>query len=105
MTKLICVIGATGNQGGSVAQRFSQDDNYRVRGITRNPDSPAAQKLAAQGIEVVKADLDDVDSLIKAFEGANVIFSVTNYWFVVPRAHPVTAPLFPRLSRETLLTS
>ncbi len=82
MGKLICVIGVTGNQGGSVAQRFLQDSNYRVRGITRNPDSPAAQKLATQGIEIVKADLDDVDSLIAAFEGANAIFSVTNYWSV-----------------------
>jgi nucleoside-diphosphate-sugar epimerase len=80
MAKLICVIGVTGNQGGSVAQRFLQDPNYRVRGMTRNPTSPAAQKLAAQGIEIVKADLDDVSSLVKAFEGANVIFSVTNYW-------------------------
>lgn len=82
MAKLICVIGVTGNQGGSVARRFLQDPNYRVRGITRNPESEAAKQLANQGVEVVKADLDDVDSLIKAFQGANVIFSVTNYWFV-----------------------
>jgi NmrA-like family len=80
MTKLICVIGVTGNQGGSVAQRFLQDPNYRVRGITRNPASPAAQKLATQGVEIVTADLDDAKSLVAAFSGANVIFSVTNYW-------------------------
>ncbi|WEW59738.1 hypothetical protein PRK78_005218 [Emydomyces testavorans] len=80
MTKLICVVGVTGNQGGSVAQRFVKDPNYRVRGLTRNPDSTAAQKLAAEGIEIVKADLDDVNTLIPAFAGANVIFSVTNYW-------------------------
>jgi hypothetical protein len=80
MTKLICVIGVTGNQGGSVAQRFLQDPSYRVRGITRNPASPAAQKLAAQGAEIVKADLDDAKSLEAAFSGANLIFSVTNYW-------------------------
>ena len=82
MSKLICVIGATGNQGGSVVERFLLDTNYRVRGITRNPDSPAAQKLAAKGVEIVKADLNDVDSLVSAFQGANAIFSVTNYWFV-----------------------
>jgi hypothetical protein len=29
---------------------------------------------------MVRADLDDVDSLKAAFAGANVIFSVTNYW-------------------------
>jgi hypothetical protein len=80
MTKLICVVGITGNQGGSVAHRFLQDPQYRIRGITRNPASPAAQKLAAQGVEIVAADLDDVTSLISAFSGANLIFSVTNYW-------------------------
>jgi nucleoside-diphosphate-sugar epimerase len=80
MTKLVVVIGVTGNQGGSVAARFLKDPNWRIRGITRNPASPAAQSLAAQGIEIVQADLDDVNTLIPAFNGANLIFSVTNYW-------------------------
>jgi len=78
--KLIVVVGATGNQGGAVARRFVQDPRYAVRGLTRNPSSPAAQELAALGIEVVQAELDDVKSLEAAFAGANVIFSVTNYW-------------------------
>lgn len=77
--KLICVVGATGNQGGSVARRFHKA-GFRVRGLTRDPSSTSAQKLAAEGIDVVQADLEDVDSLIAAFKGANVIFSVTNYW-------------------------
>src|SRR5690606_360177 len=77
--KLICVVGATGNQGGSVARRFKQA-GFRVRGLCRNPASPAAQALSAEGIEVARAELDDVSTLITAFEGANVIFSVTNYW-------------------------
>lgn len=80
MTKLICIVGVTGNQGGSVAQKFLRDPNYRVRGITRHPSSEAAQKLAAQGVEVVAADLDDPASLATAFSGANLVFSVTNYW-------------------------
>ncbi|KAJ3571974.1 hypothetical protein NPX13_g5199 [Xylaria arbuscula] len=80
MPKLICVIGVTGNQGGSVAQRFLKDPNFKVRGLTRNPDSEKAQELAAQGIEIVQAELNDVQSLINAFKGANLIFSVTQYW-------------------------
>ncbi|KAM7185740.1 hypothetical protein V8F20_011677 [Naviculisporaceae sp. PSN 640] len=78
--KLIVVVGATGNQGGSVARRFLQDPTYKVRGLTRNPSSPAAQDLAALGAEMVTAELDDVNTLIPAFAGANVIFSVTQYW-------------------------
>lgn len=77
--KLICVIGATGNQGGSVARRFLAA-GFRVRGLTRDPSSSASKKLAAEGIEVVKADLNDVESLKLVFKNANVIFSVTNYW-------------------------
>jgi len=80
MGKLVCVVGVTGNQGGSVAARFSKEPDIHVRGLTRNPSSPAAQKLAAQGIEIVQADLDEPESLQSAFAGANIIFSVTNYW-------------------------
>ncbi|KAL2277071.1 hypothetical protein FJTKL_00211 [Diaporthe vaccinii] len=80
--KLVVVIGATGNQGGSVARRFLREgpDRFRVRGLTRDPGSGPAKDLAALGAEVVRADLNDVQSLKAAFEGANVIFSVTNYW-------------------------
>jgi len=78
--KLIVVVGATGNQGGSVARRFLQDPQYAVRGLTRNPESPASKELAALGAEMVKAELEDVESLKAAFKGANVIFSVTQYW-------------------------
>ncbi|KAK3301810.1 uncharacterized protein B0T15DRAFT_324014 [Chaetomium strumarium] len=77
---LLVVVGATGNQGGSVARRFLQDGRYAVRGLTRDPSSPAARELAALGAEMVRADLDDVASLEAAFRGANLIFSVTNYW-------------------------
>ncbi|KFA80046.1 hypothetical protein S40288_01828 [Stachybotrys chartarum IBT 40288] len=78
-SKLICVVGATGNQGGSVARRFLAA-GFRVRGLTRNTASPTAQALSAAGIEVVAADLADPASLAAAFRGANVIFSVTNFW-------------------------
>ncbi|KAE8145442.1 NAD(P)-binding protein [Aspergillus avenaceus] len=78
--KVICVIGVTGNQGSSVAQRFIQDPTYHVRGLTRDPSSSKAQELAAQGIEVVQANLDEVSTLQVVFAGANIIFSVTNYW-------------------------
>ena len=74
------MVGATGNQGGSVARRFLQDPQYAVRGLTRDPSSAAAKELAALGADMVQCDLDDVKSLEAAFAGANIIFSVTNYW-------------------------
>ncbi|GFN11733.1 hypothetical protein AtubIFM55763_004867 [Aspergillus tubingensis] len=79
-TKLIVVTGVTGVQGGSVARLFAQDPNWRVRGITRHPDKPANASLREAGIELVAGDYDDVDSLDRAFNGANAIFGTTDFW-------------------------
>lgn len=78
--KVIAVIGATGQQGGSVARRFLQSGNFHVRALTRSPTSPAAQALASLGAEIVRTDLFDIASLKEAVRGVNVVFSVTNYW-------------------------
>lgn len=79
--KLAVVVGATGGQGGSVvASLLKAPETYKVRGLTRNTSSDAAKALIAKGVEVVAADLNDVDSLTKAFEGASYIFGVTNFF-------------------------
>ncbi|QKV74251.1 NmrA/HSCARG family protein [Amycolatopsis sp. Hca4] len=80
--KIIAVVGATGQQGGGLARAILDDPERRfaLRAITRNPDSPAAQALAARGAEVVAADLDDESSLTKAFEGAYGAYLVTAFW-------------------------
>ncbi|KAH8588128.1 hypothetical protein B0O99DRAFT_693748 [Bisporella sp. PMI_857] len=80
MTKLVVVVGATGGQGGSVVSAFLKDSNFRVRGVTRNPNSEKARALAARGVEIVVADQKDPASLEKAFEDAHVIFTVTDYY-------------------------
>ncbi|KAL2814132.1 hypothetical protein BJX63DRAFT_420923 [Aspergillus granulosus] len=80
MSKLVVVVGATGTQGGSVVDALLQDPNYRVRGLTRKPDSDPAKALAAKGAEIVAADLDDESSLVAAFKDANVIFAITNFF-------------------------
>ncbi|PFH58446.1 hypothetical protein XA68_13674 [Ophiocordyceps unilateralis] len=77
--KFVCVVGATGNQGGSVARRFLHA-GFRVRALTRKPSSASASALAALGADIVEADLDDAGSLHRAFAGAAIIFTVTNYW-------------------------
>jgi uncharacterized protein YbjT (DUF2867 family) len=71
MTKIIAVIGATGCQGGSVVSALHGNPAYHVRAITRNSSGPKAQELAAKGVEVFQANLDDIESLIKAFEVSN----------------------------------
>ena len=80
--KLIAVVGATGAQGGGLVRAILNDKNgsFTVRAITRNVNSDKARVLADAGAEVVVADLDDVKSLKKAFEGAHGAFCVTNFW-------------------------
>lgn len=68
MTKIIAVTGATGSQGGGVVNVMSKTPGWKVRAVTRNTQSEAAKKLAERGIEVVQADMDDEESLKKAFE-------------------------------------
>jgi uncharacterized protein YbjT (DUF2867 family) len=80
--KVIAVVGATGAQGGGLADAILRDPNggFAVRALTRNPDSDAAKVLAERGAEVVAADLDEEPSLKAAFAGAHGVFGVTAYW-------------------------
>ncbi|KAF3046846.1 hypothetical protein E8E11_009581 [Didymella keratinophila] len=80
MTRLIVIIGITGNQGGSVARTFLNDPSWRIRGLTRDTQSSASLALSAQGIDMVQANLDDPPSLADVFKSANLVFSVTNFW-------------------------
>ncbi|KAI9041080.1 putative hscarg dehydrogenase [Aspergillus affinis] len=79
-SKLIVVLGATGNQGGSVIKSFIKDPAWRIRALTRNTSSASAQALRESGVEVVQANLDDPSSLEAAFQDANAIFAVTDFW-------------------------
>jgi uncharacterized protein YbjT (DUF2867 family) len=74
--KLVAVTGITGKQGGAVARKLLEL-GHKVRGLTRNTSSPSAIKLAQSGIEMVSADMEDVNSLKAAFAGADSVFVVT----------------------------
>ncbi|GFF54013.1 nmrA-like family domain-containing protein 1 [Aspergillus udagawae] len=79
-SKLLVVIGITGNQGSSVASAFLKLPDWRIRGISRDISSAAAQQWISKGVELVQADLDDIDSLENAFHGASTIFAVTDFY-------------------------
>jgi uncharacterized protein YbjT (DUF2867 family) len=80
--KIIAVVGATGAQGGGLVRAILNDKNggFAARAITRDPNSDKAKALADEGAEVVAADLDNVKSVRKAFEGAHGAFCVTFFW-------------------------
>jgi uncharacterized protein YbjT (DUF2867 family) len=80
--KVIAVFGATGAQGGGVARAILRDaqGGFALRAITRDANSEKARELARMGAEVVVADIDNAESLKKAFDGAYGAYCVTFFW-------------------------
>jgi len=80
--KIIAVVGATGAQGGGVVRAILRDKQgpFTARALTRDVTSDKARALAALGAEVVAADIDDPESLKRAFRGAHGAFCVTFFW-------------------------
>lgn len=68
----------TGAQGGSVARALLVK-GAKVRGLTRNASSDKAKALDSR-IEVVQCDMDSVDDLKRALDGAHGVYLVTNFW-------------------------
>ncbi|HLE73203.1 MAG TPA: NmrA/HSCARG family protein [Anaerolineales bacterium] len=77
--KIIAVAGATGQQGGAVARQLLAR-GWKVQALTRDPNKPAAQALAAAGADILPGDMERRDELEAAFEGAYGAFSVQNFW-------------------------
>jgi uncharacterized protein YbjT (DUF2867 family) len=80
--KLIAVVGATGAQGGGLVRAIVNEpaSGFAVRALTRDPQSTKAQELVSLGAAVVSADLDDVESVKRAFDGCYGAFCLTNFW-------------------------
>jgi uncharacterized protein YbjT (DUF2867 family) len=76
---LITIVGVLGKQGRSVARTLLQSGRYRVRGLTRRVDSPAALDLAEQGAELVSVSLapGNKKALVEAFRGSDGVFMLT----------------------------
>jgi uncharacterized protein YbjT (DUF2867 family) len=80
--KMIAVFGATGAQGGSVLKALINNDDYKVKAITRNANSDKAKALAnLKNVTVEVADLNDPKSIDKALAGCHGTFLVTDIAF------------------------
>lgn len=78
--KRILVTGATGAQGGSVANFLLKSGKYSVRALTRDAGSERALNLKDAGAEIVEGNMDDVQSLIDAMKDCYGVFGVTSFW-------------------------
>jgi uncharacterized protein YbjT (DUF2867 family) len=70
---IILVAGATGNQGCAAA-RHLLDQGWKVRALTRNPDSRMARELRDLGAELAQGDFDDRTSLDHTLVGIYGVF-------------------------------
>ncbi|PLB47581.1 NmrA family transcriptional regulator [Aspergillus steynii IBT 23096] len=91
MKKTIVVFGATGNQGGSVIDHILSDidlsSRYRVRAVTRNPDSQAAMNLKNRSVEIAMGDMDRPDTVERVLVDASIVFILTT--FQTTKAHEI----------------
>lgn len=75
MEQVVFVIGATGQQGGAVADRLLAD-GWQVRVLTRRPDSDRARSLAQTGAQVIAGSLEDPATIDRCVDGAYGVYSV-----------------------------
>jgi uncharacterized protein YbjT (DUF2867 family) len=80
--KVIAVVGATGAQGGGLVRAILDDPNggFAARVLSRDAGGAKAKDFARLGAEVVTADVDNPESLTKAFETSYGAFCVTFFW-------------------------
>ena len=73
--KILVVFGATGVQGGSVVKSILADpstaEQFKIRGVTRDPSKPNAKALTAKGVECVVVSQTPLQSLPSAFHPAS----------------------------------
>jgi uncharacterized protein YbjT (DUF2867 family) len=98
--EVILVTGATGQQGGAVARELLAR-KHPVRAMTRKPESDAAKALGKLGAEIVKGDLDDPESLKRAFGGVWGVFAVQNTWEAGVEKEEVQGKRTAELARES----
>ncbi len=71
----ILVFGATGQQGGSVANALAKA-GWPVRAMVRDMTSAKAAALGAAGVELYSGTFDDPEAMRIAMQGAYGVFSV-----------------------------
>src|SRR4051794_3821732 len=74
----IAVLGATGQQGGSVVDALLARQQA-VRALVRDPESAGARALRARGVEVLAADQENRESLQAALTDVAALFFMTTF--------------------------
>jgi uncharacterized protein YbjT (DUF2867 family) len=98
--KTVLITGATGKQGGATARALA-GKGFRIRAMTRKPDSDAAKAVAKDtGAEIVQGDLDDEASLKEALQGVWGTLAVQNTWEAGVAGEEQQGKRFAKAARE-----
>src|SRR6185369_14275331 len=73
--KIILVTGATGNQGSAVTNSLVSH-GWSVRALVRDVSKPSVGILRSKGVDTVKGNLDDRETLDSALQSVYGVFAV-----------------------------
>ncbi|CAB4395774.1 unnamed protein product [Rhizophagus irregularis] len=73
--KTVTIAGGTGTLGYAISEAFLNDGSYNVKILRRKPENEneKAKLLASKGAEIVYADYNQKDELVKALKGTDVL--------------------------------
>ncbi|RIA91651.1 hypothetical protein C1645_821744 [Glomus cerebriforme] len=76
----VTIAGGTGNLGFSIAQEFLNDGTFKLKILRRKPEkeNEKAKLLASRGAEIIYADYNQKDDLVKALKGTDVFISTVS---------------------------
>jgi uncharacterized protein YbjT (DUF2867 family) len=99
--KTVLITGATGKQGGATARALA-GKGFRIRAMTRKPESEAARAVAKDTrAEIVQGDLDNEASLKEALKGVWGTLAVQNTWEAGVAGEEEQGKRFAKLARES----
>jgi uncharacterized protein YbjT (DUF2867 family) len=97
--RTVLITGATGKQGGSLLRALAGQP-FKIRAMTRHPESDAAIRLAGRGVEIVQGDLNDDASVERALKGMWGAYAVQNTWEAGVELEEQQGKRFAELARK-----
>ncbi len=81
----IALTGATGQVGAALVRRLAKEKDVSIRVLARRD----RRALAGQPVEIVSGDVRDMESLVTAFRGCDMVFHLAGLISLSPQADPV----------------